>query len=116
VCVCGDSRYCSERQVAKYTIRWNDIAMTKQKHMADVLADECFPHKPVLGTVWQLFAGYLIQCTITGAFVKHAGHSGVPLMVSPGFFCHTQGRPLKDTSGRVRPERVIEWPSSLLAR
>ena len=59
VCVCGESRYYSERQVAKHTIRWNDITITNQKHLANALAEECFPHKPILGTVWQLFAGFL---------------------------------------------------------
>jgi len=92
---CVDSRYYSEHQVAKHTISWNAITMTKQKHLANVLADECFPHKPILGTMWQLFAGFLVQCTIIGTFVKHASRLGLPLMVFPGFFCQTQERPLK---------------------
>jgi len=93
--VCVDSRYYSERELAKHTIRWNDVTMTKQNHLANALADECFPHKPILGTVWQLFAGFLVHCAIIGAFLKYASRSIVPFMVSPGFFCQTQGRPLK---------------------
>ena len=62
------------------------------KHLANVLADECLPHRPVLGIVWQLFAGFFVQCTIIGAFVKHCSLWGVALMVSPGFFCQTKGR------------------------
>jgi hypothetical protein len=96
-----------ERQVAKHAIRWNAITMIKQKRLANVLLDESFPHKPILGTVWQLFAGFLAQCTIIGAFVKRQSFgrafNGIPWLLLPN-----RGETIEDTSRRVGPERVNE--------
>jgi hypothetical protein len=112
VCVC---RYYSGSQVARDTSRGNAIAVTNQKHLTNVLADECLPHYQS----WERRGNYrLVPCTLHNYWCIcqtrqsfRIGFNGRSWFLLPNL-----GETVADTSSRERSERVNKWPNPLLAR